>query len=71
MIFNNELQQVFCYPQLFDSQFWLIMTIGGISGFAIGFLTSLQIKVSILLYYNKCFYCIIEAVLQIAVHVVY
>lgn len=47
MIVNNELSELINYPQLYDANFWFIMTIGGVSGFAIGFLTSLQIKVSV------------------------
>lgn len=47
MIVNGEITQLINYKDIFDSYFWTIMVIGGIFGFAIGFFTSLQIKVII------------------------
>lgn len=46
MYLNNEFHELAIYPQLFNESFWLQMLVGGICGFSIGFLTSLQIKVS-------------------------
>lgn len=48
MLLNNEFQELKSYPQIGDVKFWGIMTVGGVFGFMIGFLTSLQIKVSFL-----------------------
>lgn len=44
IIFNNEIHELLKYPSL-NLQFWVIMTVGGVCGFAIGWMTSLQIKV--------------------------
>ena len=52
MCINGEIMQVVHYDGLFDDYFWWIMTIGGLCGFSIGFLTSLQIKVFLLLIKN-------------------
>lgn len=46
MLFNNEFVILFNYMELIQTYFCIIMTVGGICGFAIGFFTSLQIKVS-------------------------
>lgn len=45
MYYNNEFHELSIYPQLYNISFWLQMLLGGICGFSIGFLTSLQIKV--------------------------
>ena len=46
MLFNgNEFVELFNYMELLHTYFWFIMTVGGVCGFAIGFFTSLQIKV--------------------------
>lgn len=52
IIFNNELSILFQYPRLDDYRFWAAMTVGGVCGFSIGFLTSLQIKVTSALTHN-------------------
>lgn len=44
MLFTGELKTVAHYIHLFEPWFWAALTIGGICGFAIGFMTSLQIK---------------------------
>lgn len=46
MLINGELTEITNYEHLFAPWFWLAMTIGGVCGFAIGFLTALQIKVT-------------------------
>lgn len=46
MLLNNEFTVLINYTDLFKTYFWSIMTVGGICGFAIGFFTSLQIKVN-------------------------
>lgn len=45
MYYNSEFHELAIYPQLFNATFWLQMLVGGVCGFSIGFLTSLQIKV--------------------------
>lgn len=49
IIGNNELNELIQYPNL-NLAFWGIMTVGGICGFAIGWMTSMQIKVSIVFF---------------------
>lgn len=46
MVINGELSILFNYPNYHSAFFWTQMVIGGICGFAIGYVTSLQIKVS-------------------------
>lgn len=45
IILNGELIALWNYENFNSSNFWAKMVIGGICGFAIGFVTSLQIKV--------------------------
>uniref|UniRef100_A0A182SDQ1 Sugar phosphate transporter domain-containing protein n=1 Tax=Anopheles maculatus TaxID=74869 RepID=A0A182SDQ1_9DIPT len=52
MIINGEVQQVLNYKHLAEPWFWGVMTIGGVCGFAIGFVTTLQIKVTSPLTHN-------------------
>lgn len=52
IIVAGEVSAVLRYEDLFSSSFWGMMTIGGICGFAIGFFTSLQIKVTSALTHN-------------------
>lgn len=52
MIMNGELTTVCNYEKLGDSFFWNALTIGGIFGFAIGYFTALQIKVTSPLTHN-------------------
>lgn len=44
MIIFGEVQTVFDFPKLVEVRFWLLMTASGIFGFAIGFITGLQIQ---------------------------
>ena len=44
MIVFGEVQEVFNFPKLLEVHFWLLMTASGIFGFAIGFITGLQIQ---------------------------
>uniref|UniRef100_A0A182TU73 Sugar phosphate transporter domain-containing protein n=1 Tax=Anopheles melas TaxID=34690 RepID=A0A182TU73_9DIPT len=52
MLINGEVQKVANYEHLFEGWFWGVMTIGGVCGFAIGFVTTLQIKVTSPLTHN-------------------
>lgn len=53
MLINGEHTAVFnYYEKLWDSVFWCSMTIGGLFGFAIGYFTTLQIKVTSPLTHN-------------------
>lgn len=52
MIVNGEIGRIIQYNSLFEAWFWLALTIGGICGFSIGFVTALQIKVTSPLTHN-------------------
>ncbi|XP_034251784.1 GDP-fucose transporter 1 [Thrips palmi] len=52
MALNHEIPIVLNYHGLFSLYFWMLMTIGGVCGFAIGFFTGLQIKVTSPLTHN-------------------
>lgn len=52
MIMNGEISEVANYINLWESWFWFAMIVGGICGFAIGFVTALQIKVTSPLTHN-------------------
>ncbi|KAJ8682585.1 hypothetical protein QAD02_018377 [Eretmocerus hayati] len=52
MILNGEIQTIIDYDRLSDTTFWLTMTVGGICGFAIGYVTMLQIQVTSPLTHN-------------------
>ena len=41
----GELPEIISYSELFSIKFFLLMTAGGIFGFAIGYVTGLQVKV--------------------------
>lgn len=45
IVTNGELSALWNYNNFDSSYFWMQMIIGGICGFAIGYFTSLQIKV--------------------------
>lgn len=45
MIINSEVTTIINYRDLFNLNFWILMSVGGVCGFAIGFFTQLQIKV--------------------------
>lgn len=52
MFLFGEYPVVLNYEKLNDSYFWTLMTIGGVFGFAIGYVTGLQIKVTSPLTHN-------------------
>ena len=49
MILNGELSVVLSYTNFHSPYFWMQMVVGGLCGFAIGYVTSLQIKVYLLI----------------------
>uniref|UniRef100_T1GK74 Sugar phosphate transporter domain-containing protein n=1 Tax=Megaselia scalaris TaxID=36166 RepID=T1GK74_MEGSC len=49
---DQESLKVLNYEHLNESWFWMVMSIGGICGFSIGYVTSLQIKVTSPLTHN-------------------
>jgi len=52
MAISGEFGAVMSFDQILDSEFWLRMTIAGLLGFAIGYVTGLQIKVTSPLTHN-------------------
>lgn len=48
----GEQNQVFDFPLIFDSFFWFTMVIGGVLGFSMGYVTSLQIQATSPLTHN-------------------
>lgn len=52
MIVNGEFQVLSNYDKLDDFGFWCAMSVGGLCGFAIGYVTMLQIKVTSPLTHN-------------------
>ena len=52
MLLAGEFNEVRNFPKLFDPTFWTIMLASGIFGFAIGFITGLQIQVTSPLTHN-------------------
>nr|BAC30595.1 unnamed protein product [Mus musculus] len=44
MIVLGELRALLAFTHLSSAHFWLMMTLGGLFGFAIGYVTGLQIK---------------------------
>ncbi|XP_012281219.1 GDP-fucose transporter 1 [Orussus abietinus] len=52
MLINGEYHVVRDYDKLNEPFFWLAMTVGGLCGFAIGYVASLQIKVTSPLTHN-------------------
>ena len=46
MLVFGELPVIASFEHLDDASFWFLMTIGGVFGFAIGYVTGLQIKVT-------------------------
>ena len=62
MLVFGELPVIASFEHLDDASFWFLMTIGGVFGFAIGYVTGLQIKVtSIAIYLSilniSCVWC--------------
>lgn len=52
MMMAGELSVVANYSKLFDLSFWGYLSVGGICGFSIGYVTGLQIKVTSPLTHN-------------------
>merc|ERR1712110_1259654 len=52
MIISGETSAVINFDQITDTEFWLRMTVAGLLGFAIGYVTGLQIKVTSPLTHN-------------------
>ncbi|XP_063243903.1 GDP-fucose transporter 1 [Bacillus rossius redtenbacheri] len=52
IVINQEISAIVHYEKLTDWYFWFLMTIGGLCGFSIGFVTALQIKVTSPLTHN-------------------
>lgn len=52
MQLNGEIGRIANYAHLFDMWFWSALLVGGICGFSIGFVTTLQIKVTSPLTHN-------------------
>lgn len=48
----GEFSLVLSHPSIFTTHFWILMTIGGLCGFSMGYVTSLQIKVTSPLTHN-------------------
>lgn len=55
IVLNGEVKAIITYDRLFEWEFISLMLVGGVCGFAIGLVTSLQIKVM----YNFYTYCIV------------
>ncbi len=45
MVLNGEVQNVLASDEIFSGWFWFTMLVGGVFGFAIGYVTGLQIQV--------------------------
>ncbi|KAJ8936962.1 hypothetical protein NQ318_015625 [Aromia moschata] len=52
MALNGELPEIYNYTKLLEPYFWIIILIGGLCGFLIGFFTTLQIKYTSALTHN-------------------
>lgn len=52
IVINGEVSKVWNYQHIDEVWFWFAMTVGGICGFLIGFVTTLQIKVTSPLTHN-------------------
>jgi GDP-fucose transporter C1 len=52
MLLNGEFETIYNYDKIGDLDFWSAMVISGICGFAIGYVTMLQIKVTSPLTHN-------------------
>ncbi|XP_065670561.1 GDP-fucose transporter 1 isoform X3 [Hydra vulgaris] len=68
MLFNGEHLMVINFSHIFSSYFWIMMTLSGVFGIAIGYVTGLQIKVTSPLTHNisgtakACFQTVIAVV---------
>merc|ERR1711997_1154185 len=52
MVIFGELNAVMSFDQIADGEFWVRMTVAGLLGFAIGYVTGLQIKATSPLTHN-------------------
>eukprot|EP00111_Clytia_hemisphaerica_P021804 TCONS_00064105-protein len=52
IIINGDLSVVAAFPHLYNPRFWLMMSLSGVFGIAIGYVTGLQIKVTSPLTHN-------------------
>ena len=52
MLINGELSTIFDYTGFGNTRFWVMMVAGGVFGFAIGYVTGLQIQVTSPLTHN-------------------
>ena len=52
IVIFGEVGEVFYFPKLLSVQFWIIMSLSGVFGFAIGYVTGLQIQVTSPLTHN-------------------
>ncbi|CAB3396643.1 unnamed protein product [Caenorhabditis bovis] len=52
MLFNGEFGAIFYFERLFDTTFWILMTISGIFGFMMGYVTGWQIQATSPLTHN-------------------
>ena len=48
----NEQKEILYFPKIFDGYFWFAMTVSGVLGFSMGYVTSLQIQVTSALTHN-------------------
>ena len=51
-MFSGEINELVSFPKIFDLYFWFAMTISGILGFSMSYVTSLQIQVTSPLTHN-------------------
>ena len=52
MLLFGEAKEVYYFPKISDLHFWIAMSFGGLFGFAIGYVTGLQIQVTSPLTHN-------------------
>ena len=52
MLINGEFHELMNYDNLYEPLFWGALTVGGVCGFSIGYVTMLQIKVTSPLTHN-------------------
>lgn len=52
VLLSGEWSQLMAFPGLADPHFWLLMTVAGVFGFSIGYVTGLQIQVTSPLTHN-------------------
>ena len=52
MVYNGDLSELLAFPHLHSLQFWGMMSLSGVFGIAIGYVTGLQIKVTSPLTHN-------------------